>query len=170
MRIHILFGLLLAATLSLGACGSSQTYIAGTRVVDNGINREIIDVVENYRLAVERQDAAALVLMASPKYWEDGGTTSGKDDYGYKQLRDVLAGRFQQGRDVRYSMRYMNVLKKCPPNADDRVNCRAYVDVLVDASFTVLDARGEEVRRDKRDQNQLVLEWDGEAWKFLSGM
>ena len=34
----------------------------------------------------------------------------------------------------------------------------------IDASFTVLDARGQEVRRDKRDQNQLVLEWDGEAF------
>ena len=171
MRTYLVFFALLgAATLSTGACSKQKNFIPGTKVVDSGVNREIIDVVENYRLAVERQDAAALVLMASPKYWEDGGTATGKDDYGYKQLKDVLTGRFQQGRDVRYSMRYMSVSKKCPPNAEEKVNCRAYVDVLIDASFTVLDARGEEVRRDMRDQNQLVLEWDGEAWKFLSGM
>lgn len=159
-----------ALPLILAGCASQASYIPGTKVVDSRTNREIIDVIENYRLAVERKDAAALVLMASPKYWEDGGTATGKDDYGYKRLREVLTGRFQQSSDLRYSMRYMRVDKKCPPGAEDRVNCRAYVDVLIDASFTVIDARGEEMRRDKRDQNQLVLEWDGDSWKFLSGM
>ena len=44
------------------------------------------------------------------------------------------------------------------------------VDVLVDASFTVANAVGQPKRPDKRDQNQLVLEWDGHRWLFLSGM
>jgi hypothetical protein len=110
--------------------------------------------------------------MASKSYWEDGGSATGKDDYGYDQLQEVLTGRFQKGEDLRYSLRYMNVLRRCPAGqeAEDNTGCRAYVEVLVDASYSVKDARGETVRRDKRDQNQLVLEWDGEAWKFLSGM
>lgn len=162
--------LIVIAAAVLVACGSKAKQIPGTRVSDDPVNREIIDVVEAYRAAVERKDAAGLFLMASPEYWEDAGTPTGKDDYGYKQLKDVLSGRFQKGSDIRYSMRYMNILKRCPPNAEGRDGCRAYVDVLVDASFSVLDARGEEIRRDKRDQNQLVLQWNGDAWKFLSGM
>ena len=43
-------------------------------------------------------------------------------------------------------------------------------EVLIDASFTVVDARGQDRRTDKRDQNELVLEWDNNKWKFLSGM
>ena len=89
-----------------------------------------------------------------------------------QNLRDILTTRFQQVRDVRYSMRYMNVYRRCQPGADPSTNegCRAYVDVLIDASYSFVDARGNEKRNDKRDQNQLVLEWNGEKWLFLSGM
>ena len=159
----------LLATLA-AACGSPQRYIPGTRVIDTDANRDIIQVVEKYRMAVEQKDADALMLMASKQYWEDGGTVSGKDDYGYEKLHEVLTGRFQKASDIRYSLRYMNVMRRCPHGADGNQGCRAYVDVLIDASFTVTDARGEPVRRDKRDQNQLVLEWSGDSWKFLSGM
>ncbi|HUH05846.1 MAG TPA: hypothetical protein VML75_27845 [Kofleriaceae bacterium] len=162
--------LVLVSTTALLACGSKAKNIPGTHVGDDPVNREIIDVLEAYRVAVERKDAAGLFLMASPEYWEDGGTASGKDDYGYKQLKDVLSGRFQAGSDIRYSMRYMTIAKRCPPDSEGREGCRAYIDVLVDASFSVIDARGAEIRRDKRDQNQIVLVWNGDAWKILSGM
>jgi len=164
--------LLLAAPLAGAGCAAHTSNIPGTSVPDTAANRDIIQVVENYRNAVERKDSAALLLMASKNYWEDGGTPTGKDDYGYDKLRDVLTGRFQKGEDVRYSIRYMSVQRRCPAGqaSDDNTGCRAYVDVLIDASFSVKDARGETVRRDKRDQNQFVLEWDGETWKFLSGM
>ena len=149
-----------AAALAIG-CGGSQATIPGTQVPDRQDNREIIKLIENYRLAVERTDAPALVLMAHKDYWEDSGTPSGEDDYGYAGLREVLSTRFKQAESVRYSLRYMDV---------KRHENRAWVDVLVHASFEVEDARGQLVRRDVRDQNQLVLEWDGESWKFLSGM
>ena len=54
-------------------------------------------------------------------------------------------------------------LRATPGSAGD-------VDVLIDASYSFLDPRGLEKRSDKRDQNQLVLEWSGEKWLFLSGM
>ena len=44
------------------------------------------------------------------------------------------------------------------------------VDVLIDASFTIANVAGKPSRPDKRDQNQLLLEWDGRRWLFLSGM
>lgn len=165
--------LVFVALAGLGAaCGGQASNIPGTRLPDSAENRAIIERVEEYRLAVERKDAAALTLMASTQYWEDGGTPTGGDDYGYDRLREVLASRFQQAEDIRYSMRYVDIKKACPDQEDGelREGCRAYVDVLIDASYTVDNARGEPVRQDKRDQNQLVLEYDGEKWKFLSGM
>jgi hypothetical protein len=147
--------------LGLGACAGSVDYIPGTKVPRSQDNQQLIDRIEDYRMAVERKDTAALVLMASKRYWEDAGTPSGTDDYGYQGLQEILTGRFQKVKAVRYSMRYMGI---------DRRGDRAFVDVLIDASFTVEDARGEDMRADMRDQNQFVLEWDGRHWLFLSGM
>ena len=157
---------------ALGACGGSAPTVPGTKIPDNSLNRGIIQAVEDYRIAVERKDTAALLLMASKNYWEDGGTPTGGDDYGYDGLSAVLKGRFKKAADIRYSLRYMNLYRRCKPGADSSTNegCRAYVDVLIDASYTVKDARGIDKRPDKRDQNQLVLEWQDDKWLFLSGM
>lgn len=154
------------------ACASQVQTIPGTQIPDVPIHREIIDVIEQYRVAVERKDTAALLLMASKNYWEDGGTPTGGDDYGYEGLTSVLRDRFQRASDIRYSLRYVNVYRRCKKAGDPTTNegCRAYVDVLIDASYSVADATGRPMRPDMRDQNQLVLEWSGEKWLFLSGM
>jgi hypothetical protein len=149
-----------ALTVFATGCASESTYIRGTRVDDTSENRTIIGVVERYRLAVERKDAPALMKMAAKSYWEDGGTPTGADDYGYDGLREVLVGRFQRADDIRYSMKYVKVRRQ---------GQRAYVEVVVDASYTITTSNGEQ-RMDQRDQNQLVLEWDGEHWMFVSGM
>ena len=118
-------------------------------------------------MAVERGDADALMLMAHKQYWEDSGTPSGGDDYGYDGLRNVLTTRLQKASDIRYSVRYVAVHQACD---ELRAGCKAAVDILIDASFTVTSAMGQPKRPDKRDQNQLVLEYDGRRWLFLSGM
>ena len=53
------------------------------------------------------------MLMAHKQYWEDSGTPSGSDDYGYEGLRNVLATRLSKATDIRYSMRYMGVRQQC---------------------------------------------------------
>lgn len=153
--------LALALGIAAAGCAAEAHFIPGTQVASGPENQALIDRVEDYRMAVERKDTSALLAMASKRYWEDAGTPSGADDYGYQGLQDILTGRFQKVEAIRYSMKYMNI---------ERRGERAYVDVLIDASFTVKDARGQDVRADMRDQNQFILEWDGKAWLFLSGM
>jgi hypothetical protein len=165
---------LFLSLIVLWGCAPKAQSIPGTKIPENRTNRAIIEVVEQYRLAIERKDTAALVLMASKRYWEDGGTPTGGDDYGYDGLREVLSSRFKKVDDIRYSLRYMNIARRCQGKDDPESNsgCRAYVDVLIDASFSLVNAHGQEVRPDMRDQNQFVLEWDPQAerWLFLSGM
>src|SRR5882757_294101 len=161
-------GLLFIVALGLAACAHQVTYVAGTRVPFTLQNKSVLDACEEYRLAVERGDADALMLMAHKQYWEDSGTPSGGDDYGIEGLRTVLLTRLQKASDIRYSIRYVNVHQQC--TQDLRPGCRAAVDVLIDASYTIASATGRPYRPDKRDQNQLVLEWDGHRWLFLSGM
>ena len=151
---------LLLAPLLVAACASGPRYIRGTQVPDTVENRDILKVIEKYRIAVERRDSSALLGMASPQYFEDGGTPTGSDDYGYDGLREVLTSRFQKAEQIRFSMRYVSIRRQ---------ENRAFVDVMVDASYSVVTDRGVS-RLDMRDQNQLVLEHDGRAWRFLSGM
>ena len=148
-------------------CGSRRSYVPGTKVPYSSQNKSVLDACEEYRLAVERGDADALMLMAHQQYWEDSGTPSGSDDYGYEGLRNVLLTRLLKATEIRYSVRYVGVRQQCN---DLQPKCRAAVDVLIDASYTVTNAYGKPSRPDKRDQNQLVLEWDGRRWMFLSGM
>ena len=161
----------LLAALALVACSASTHNIAGTQIKDDPVNRGIITACEAYRVALEKKDAEGLLLMASPTYWERRGTVTGSDDYGFDGLRQVLTERLAQAKDIRFSMRYVAIRRACPDGGDEVVKgCRAHVEVLIDASFTVPDARGQERRPDKRDQNELVLEWSGDKWLFVSGM
>jgi hypothetical protein len=151
---------LLLSLVLVAACAASTRSIPGTRIPASMENRKLVGVVEKYRLAVERQDAVALYAMASKSYWEDGGTPTASDDYGYDGLKDVLLGRFQRADDIRYSIKYLRVKMEGE---------KAWVDVMVDASYTVATSRGEE-RVDKRDKSQFVLERNGDRWLFVSGM
>ncbi len=163
---------LAAACAVVPACAKPAGRIPGTRIPDDETNRAIIERIEEYRQAVERRDAEALVLMADASYWEDRGTSDAKDDYGIDKLRWVLAGRFQMASEVRYSVRYDKLRRVCPGGASGALEagCRAHVEVQIDASYTVTDARGEPRREDLRDQNELVLLWTGDKWLFTSGM
>ena len=160
-------GLLLITAISLGACAPRVAYVPGTQIPVSAPNKLVLDACEEYRLAVERGDVDALMLMAHKQYWEDSGTPSGSDDYGIEGLRNVLLARLQKASDIRYSMRYVAIHQQC---AELKPGCRAAVDVLIDASYTIANPLGRPIRPDKRDQNQLVLEWDGHRWLFLSGM
>jgi hypothetical protein len=150
----------LAVVLLVGACASGLRYIPGTKVEDTDENRRVVAAVEQYRQAMERRDAGALLAMAARNYWENGGTPTGADDYGYDGLREVLNTRFQRAEAIRYNMRYMGIRHE---------GKRAYVEVLIEANYTISTSTGPQ-RQELRDQNQLVLEYDGRRWLFVSGM
>src|SRR5689334_24528381 len=137
----------ISAVLFVG-CAKPGNYVPGTRVPYSQSNKAVLDACEQYRLAVESGDADALMLMAHQQYWEDSGTPSGSDDYGYEGLRNVLLTRLLKATDIRFTMRYMSVSQQC--KEDLRPGCRAAVDVLIDASYTITNVQGKSVRPDKR--------------------
>ena len=159
--------LLLVSLVLVASCAKPGRFVVGTRIPYSPANESVLKACEEYRLAVERGDADALMLMAHKQYWEDSGTPSGSDDYGYDGLRNVLENRLGKATDIRYTLRYVSVAQQCKQL---QPQCRATVDVLIDASFTIANVQGKPSRPDKRDQNQLLLEWDGKRWLFLSGM
>ena len=99
MRRLLFPGLLLS--LGLG-CASSR--IPNTDVPDTSENRDVIAFCERYRRAVESRDARALLAMASPRYFEDGGTPDGSDDYGLDGLQRLLTAWADEVNEVRTGM------------------------------------------------------------------
>jgi hypothetical protein len=126
-RSHIVPALLASAPL-ISSCVTGT--IPNTDVPDTHENREVIDVAEHYRRAVEQRDVRALLSLAAPNYFEDGGTPQGDDDYGYDGLRRLLSVWNDEVREVRYEMRYRRVTFEHEGN-------RALVDFTYTGSFTL---------------------------------
>jgi hypothetical protein len=154
-----LLPVLALVALAAGGC-VKEKYIQYTRVIDTPQNREVLKVVEAYRLAMERKDAPALLLMASPDYFEDSGTPAADDDYGYEGLKQVLARRLTQVDQLRYSLQYMKIEVK------DKI---AYVDVYIDGSYQMHTAQGTKWER-KQEPHRMELIYDGKRWLFRRGM
>ena len=134
--------------------------IPGTKVEDTKLNREIIEVVERYRRAMEERDPVTLLALAHPHYYEDSGTPKGDDDYGYDGLKDVLARRMGALKTVRYNIEYRSV------HVDGH---HASVDIRYDASFQLATEMGDRWER-KQNDKRIELENDGKRWLIIAGM
>jgi hypothetical protein len=150
---------LLCLIAGLSACATART-IPGTTVVDTRQNREILDLCERYRHALEDRDGSQLLALAHPQYYEDSGTPKADDDYGYEGLKDVLARRLAAVRAIRYNIEYRKI---------DVSGSHAKVDIRYDASFQLATEMGDRWER-KQNDKRIELENDGRRWLIISGM
>jgi hypothetical protein len=150
---------LLALPLAWGGC-ATVTPIPGTTVADTRLNREIIEVCERYRHALEDRDAATLLALAHPQYYEDSGTPKGEDDYGYEGLKQVIATRLSALRSVRYNVEYRDIAIR---------GNRAQVAIRYDASYQIATEMGDRWER-KQNDKRLELENTSGRWLFIAGM
>ena len=147
----------------LGGCATAPS-IPGTLVPDTRPNRQIIEVCEKYRHALEDRDADILLSMASPQYFEDSGTPKAEDDYGYEGLKTIIATRLSALKAVRFNIQYRRVAFNTTGN-------RASVDIRYDASYQLLTELGDRWER-KQSEKRLELEFDKNKrqWLFTTGM
>ncbi|MSP58864.1 MAG: hypothetical protein EXR72_00720 [Myxococcales bacterium] len=149
-----------ALALALGpACAAVHT-IPGTTVADSRANRDLLQVCEKYRRALEERDAPTLLAMADPSYFEDSGTPKGDDDYGYEGLKKVIATRLQSLRSLRFNVEYRSIEVK---------GTRAQIEIRYDASFQVATDMGDRWER-KQNDKRLDLAYNGHRWLFVAGM
>jgi hypothetical protein len=156
---RVSMALLAALVMSGGGC-ATVNLIPGTKVSDSKINREILDICEKYRHALEDRDSATLLTLAHPNYYEDSGTPKGDDDYGYDGLKEVLAKRLAALKTVRYNIEYRKV---------DVEGHHAKVDIRYDASFQLATEMGDRWER-KQNDKRIELENDGKRWLIIAGM
>ena len=150
-------GALLLA-MALGGCAGRT--IPNTTVDDTPANREVVEFCESYRHALEQRDVGALLAMASPRYYENGGTPEGDDDYDITGLRQVLSETLPRVHTVRYEFRYRSIRQE-----RDRV----HVDYTFSGSFRVETEDGHRWFRRVAD-NRLELERVGGQYRIVAGM
>jgi hypothetical protein len=150
---------LFIALATLMGCAHARL-IAGTRVEDTKDNRDLIEVCEKYRRAMEERDAPTLLALAHPKYYEDSATPVGTDDYGYEGLKDVLRRWLPAVKTLRYNIEYRKV---------DIEGTHARVDIRYDASYQLATDMGDRWER-KQNDKRLELENDNGRWLFTGGM
>jgi uncharacterized protein (TIGR02246 family) len=79
----------------LAACAPKR--IPGTELADTSDTRAILQVMEQYRAALEARDAAAIQALVTKDFREDAGTPSEpEDDLTAANLAPYLEGLFKQ--------------------------------------------------------------------------
>ena len=157
-RSALILSTFLALATPLAGCATH--YIPNTDVEDNDDNRRLIAFCERYRHAVESKDIAALLKMAAPSYYEDGGNIDPTDDLDYAGLKAYLQSKFQDATAIRYEIRYRRVRKD-----KDQI----FVDYTYSASYHIPGIKAEEWRH-RVDDNRLELVPYQDDFRVVAGM
>jgi hypothetical protein len=147
--------------LLLGASCNKGQFIPNTKVADSPVNREVLNIVEKYRNAMEHKDIATIVALTHPTYQHDSGTPDPADDIDYAGLRELLSTRFKHTNQVRCRIEYHDLEIRGET---------ALVDAWIDAAFVYENPDGPPRWQRFTDYNRFQLVRDGNTWRFISGL
>jgi hypothetical protein len=146
----------LFVTLSLG-CAVRR--IPGTEIQDTPDTREILQLMENYRSAVEAKDANRIVQLVAESFKDDAGTGTPEDDLDYASLRRTLPDRLSKVDDLQLEMsvRQVTVVKDAA-SAIYYYNTRFRMPHLTTKPVN------------EGDLKQMFFKRIGNQWKIVSGI
>ena len=149
-----------AGLLALGGC-AGQRMIPNTTILDTKLNREILQVVDEYREAMVQKNAAKILMLAHPSYQDNSGTPEPEDDVDYQGLPKLLKGRFTLADRVRYSVQFQRL------SLQGQV---VQIDTWIDATFVYRQPN--QLPRYKRisDYHRYRLLREDGKWRFVSGL
>jgi hypothetical protein len=159
-RLAVIFSVAVVA-----ACGPSLIrgpHIAKEAEIDDTpTNRELLQVLEQYRQAMEQRDLKGLLALATRNYYEDAGTAATDDDYGYEGLEKILKEKLSKLKMLRLHI------------VVDRITVenetRAKVDYTYFGRFQIQGAK-RAVWAQKSWEARLRLQREGGRWLIVSGM
>jgi hypothetical protein len=144
---------------ALSACEAAL--IPNTRIEDTGDNREVVEFIEKYRLAIETRNANALLALASANYFDDMGTPAGTDDIDYDGLKQGLGRLREEVLGARYQISYRAVTFD--------TESRVLVDMLYTGWFRINTGDGPVWKR-RLEPHRIVLAREDGHLRIVSGM
>jgi len=154
------FTLLLLLPIALAATGCHKDYIPNTEIEDNDENREVVAFCERYRHAVEDLNVGLLLSLASPRYFDNSGTSTGDDDFDRAGLEQVLVERFKSVKAMRYEIKYRDIYE-----------CESLLCVDYSYTMSFQYTIGDTTKwSNKTADNRLELERVDDSFLVVSGM
>ncbi len=146
------------AAATLAACAPSL--IPGTNVQDTKANREVYGVLKAYVEAMQKKDAAAVLALTAPDYFDNAGTPTPEDDLDRASLERALAGDLSKVDSLKLELG----VKKIEVDGE-----QAMADVYYDNYFRVVIPGGAVPKRES-DLHRMVFRRVGKDWKIVSGL
>ncbi len=143
----------------LVACGARR--IPGTEIEDNDDTRAILQVMEQYRTAVEARDAQGVLRLVSESFKDDGGTSRPEDRMDYADLQKKLPGQLAKLDDVKLDINVRKIEIQSGTNTASAV-------------YTYnLTFRLPRLNNKPQSESEIKKMWfkrDGSQWKISSGI
>ena len=146
--------------LAFVAVACAPSLIPGTQVEDTRENRAVYQVIQTYREAMDRRDAAAVLALVAPEYFDTGGTPAPEDDVNRALLEERLPQDLSHVDAVKLDLG----VRKIDVKGD-----RAEVEIFYDGWYRVKTPSGTVPRRDS-DVHRMRLRKAEGRWLFTSGL
>ncbi len=144
------------------AVGCAPKKIPGTDLDDTDDTRAILDVMEKYRVALEKKDSQSIISLADESFKDDGGSANPDDDYNYQDLYTKLPETLKRLGDIRveFSVRKIEL-------SEDTTSARATFTYTQSYSMPGLASK----RQSDTEIKQMIFKKvDKNVWKIVSGV
>lgn len=150
----------LATALATGVAACTPSRIPGTEIESTKDTRAIFGVVQAYRQTMENRDAAAVMALVAPDYYDTAGTPDPSDDLDRARLAAALTDDLARAESVKLDL----TVRRIEVKGDD-----AEAEVFYEAFYRVKTPAGVVPRRDS-DVHRMKLKRIGGGWKFVAGL
>lgn len=141
------------------ACGARR--IPGTEIEDNDDTRAILQVMEQYRTAVEARDADGLLRLISKSFKDDGGTSRAEDRMDYADLQKRLPAELAKLDEVKLDLNVRKIEIQSGSNTASAV-------YTYNLTFRV--PRLTSKPQSETEIKKMWFKRDGGQWKISSGI
>ncbi len=144
------------------AAACAPKLLPGTDVKETRDTRAIYDVIQQWVKAMNDRNAAGVLALVAPDYYDDAGTPDPADDMDRSKLEKSLAEDFArvEGQKLGVTIRRIDV--------DDAAGT-ATAELYYDSYYRVRTPAGEVPRRDSDVYRLRLKKIDG-AWKITGGL
>jgi hypothetical protein len=151
---------LLALAVVAATAGCSPKRIPGTQLESTADSRAVYDVVQAYRQGLEKRDAAAVLALVAPTYFDTAGTSDPSDDLDRAGLEAALAQDMARAEGVRVEF----TVRKIEIAGDE-----AEAELFYESYYRVQTPGGQVPRRDS-DISRMKLRKLGGQWRIVAGL
>jgi hypothetical protein len=145
--------------VALAACAGPRL-IPGTDIPNTSDTRAVYGVVEQYRVALEKRDPAAILALVAPGYYDAAGTPDPGDDLDRGRLEASLKEDLGRAESLRVEF----TIRKIDVNGEE-----AQAEVFYDTYYRVKTNTVVVPRRDS-DVHRMRLRRIDQQWKFVAGL